>query len=611
MRFFLRRYFLLALTASFCLAALAHARPDQNRVKHQLPKGGWEEQSSQMIYNHLAAHYPLAAYTLEQNDSRMLAAFTLADQTRLLYKNDGALCQKILPSGEQIDYDQGYPVKRFGKNGELLQQTQLTWDQDRRLRQALTSRDGQRIFRYYHEGHLVLEMVYDRKRLLFRRGFGRTENKKKFSYFETDSRTGITSFVIVPEGKGLMVQQWRVTGGLYRDWSGTYRLFLELLREEVKRQYADYQVQRRDSFHQTRGELINAEVNRHLAYGREQFLRDMGNDTISIDRQGNYIDCHQLVVPLPKVALVEQPHQPPVKVRVRNRRLFYWDQKIKDWKSYPYNPDVEKIVPLRPDEGLVVPREIKTQWQVIPGKQETLVLTSRLLLSPGMKRQMETQVADAEFIEPNQDDCRLFLAGLNAGREEVRQARQPEGRHWGPEDDHLAGTVQAMLCARIKQALPTSPEMKVLDDRQLSKAQVVMQALEPDRLLRRKDLLQQQGHLWIAPQGTSVKITYRDLKIHLPVIEKKKLFFYYNRVRKDQGFLQVWEEDKELEEKGFWRPYVPKPGRDALIQRQHKMLIRVDQGHFLWQATGAWTTESVSGTLILGTKLAPTVAGTN
>ncbi len=568
-----------------------------------------KEKNAAVVYHYLESRYLIQGYNLELGDPHFLATFTLGNQTRLLYGNDGSLYKRTMPSGEQIFYDQGFPVKRLGKKDELIQETQLTWDEQHHLQQALTRGAQQRTLRFYSQGYLTLEMDYGPPHLLFRRGFSRSADKKSISYFETDSLTGLTSYFLVPEDKGLQIQQWRVTGGLYRLWDRPYHLFMDLVREEIKRQYGDFQRQRRDSFNRTRGEIIVAQVDQNLAYGLGRFLKDRDRGAITFDPQGNYIECHQLIVPLPKVDLKELPHKPPVKVIVKHNQLFYWNKDIKDWQVYPYNPNQEKIIPLNPEQALVEPKEIKMQWQVVPHQQEQLVLSCRLLLTPEIKQRLNARLHEAAFYEPDQDDCRQLVSELNAGREEAARARQVHAlagsRPWRKEDIDLIEPLQVMLSARIKQALLVRPEMKIRDDRHLTQAQAMLASIEPMRVLNRQSLERQKRKIRIATLGTLTRIIYKDLEIQLPKMKKNKLFYYYNRVRKDKGFLQVWEEDQELAEKGFWRAYVLRPDRDVLIQRRHKMLIRVDQGRFLWQATGQRVTERLSGTVILANPNAP------
>lgn len=556
-----------------------------------------------LIHEQLITRYQVKDYQLYPHQDK-LATYTLVSGETLTYGGQGQLLSSSLPDGTVTQYKNGMPVSRY-QGGKLLSQTRIK-DGYNRLQHSITHTKHGQIQRLYDHHQLILEIDQQRDHLVIRRGFDQSSLEGTITYFEVDSQNGLTYWIKMNKYHGMLIGKWRVTGGLMRDWLAQYQVCRAVMMAELANRYSDPLRLRKDSFNQTEADLLLPLLKQLASYPLQQFLQDIEKKNIAIDPSWHYVDFKNVILKLPKITLNQLPAKVIRKARVKNKKVFYWDQDKKDWYPYDFDPTTEKILPLGTGNRVIIePRFIQDQWQVDKTAVDYYVFRYRLLIPEEQRYAIKEAMLDRDYVSRHENDLTRFIqkaedtvrrAQASLGQDRLTyQLGEPLAKLPLP----LAQQLQVLIAGQQKQRLLGRRDLREKDVNQLSGKDLMLTCMNPGQVLSVPALNRQKNKLYLKVNHQVKQISYRALRILYPQIEKKKIYTYYRKVKQDRGLIKIWIEDKELPEKGFWQVYSMRPFRDKLIEQNGQLLIRSDQGRFQWHWQGKWTSELVSGQLFL------------
>jgi len=586
---------LFILLLFFCLSGIVRTALSANRTQQTTVPQRLAEQ----IYNHLKDRYVIKKYTLDSSNQQYLVTFTLEDGTVMTYNAVGRLLRRLSPDGQETYFKKGYPVKILSPQGKVLCRTDYVWTTADKIKRSITHRGKYTIVSFYDDqGNIQYETCQGPRGLIYRYNFSWSDNRCIYSYFETRSQDGITDFYRVSAVTGLLVEHWRVTGGMHQVWDEPYTVFIHLLLQRFRKDYADRTQLKKDSLNHTRGDVLLRNLIPEKIYPLERFVDDLRRKRIVFEEEWKYIDCSDIRLRFPVVELIEKEKVLVQKVKVKGEIVYAWVPERKQWERYPFDPRVEELIPtsMRGDACLES-RFKRTEWQVVPGKVMEMVYSVRLIIPPHLLAQQRLRLS--QHLHDDQDFDDLY-AVMQAPNQIVT-----------PTPPALAGeivkdltpaeieTFQIELAYQMKNKVQKNPQMKQRDSSQLTQAELVVRALKPEHMLSRRELQQQLGKLRRFRHDTFDQIVFKDLEIFLPGIQKRRLYRIIDRVKRDHRVIKVWKSDSDHPMGGYWRPYALRPSRDELYRKGSRLFIRVDEGRFKWELMSRWKSQRVSGSVFL------------
>ncbi|MBN1594470.1 hypothetical protein JW933_00950 [candidate division FCPU426 bacterium] len=557
---------------------------------------------AEQIHNHLLDRYQVEKYSFEQSGGGFLFVFTLTDGSVLTYDHQGHIVRRLHPDGSETHFANGYPAKTLSPQGQLLSSTEYSWTPAGRVKSSVTTKGETTIANFFDDqGDVFYETVHTPEGLFFRYGYSWSDDRRFYNYFETRSKDGITDYFSVALDTGLLREQWRVTGGLARRWDAMYEVFMDLLLDRIRGDYTDRSQLKKDSQGRTRGDVLLALLQPQAVYPPERFTEDVEKKRIVFDQEWRHIDCTDAVVTLPAVELHAEEYVLSQKAKVKNDKVYVWVSARKSWEPYPFDARKETLIPSNMlGDARVESRYRQTKWQQLPDQTVETTLTLRLVIPPAVLARQKGRISQRVHDDTDFDDLHQAMARADDPGRPAAAPIAPAGERITQLNEREIRILQLEVTYQVKNELQVSPHLNQRDSSQLTQAELIIRAVQPEHLLARQDLLAQLDRLRRQRRAFFDQITYSNLEVFLPQIAKRKMYRVINRVREVKGVIRVWKEDVEHPEGGYWAPYALRPGRDELYASpQGRLQIKVDEGSFQWEITPEWKSRRVSGEVYL------------
>lgn len=589
------------------IPAISHAKKEPKLEDHKI---------AELIRTHLSYRYTVEEYALNLAKATILGTFTLKDGQKLTYAPNGALLTRTGPGGTVTTFQNGYPVKTTAFPDKLIRTTRYKRDGTGQIKESITKDGNYKLFRYYHKGDIDLEIQISPKGMMFRRGFHFSPAGHLFSYFETNAKTGMTDKFVISLDTGLVQEQWRVTGGIARNWLTRYRMLMHLISKDFKAKYSDPLKLRRDSFNRTKGDLLLNRFKAKQVFPVTRFSKFYKNDQIKFDKGWKHVDCFDIVLTFPQIDLVQIEKQVIEPVVVKGHTVYQWIEAKKKWQLYPFDATVEKLVPVgMGGEAKIIPKHDQFQWQYNTTKYEDYIIDNRFIIKDEDIAQLKKQLANIDYYRIDPDDFQMMITETKGGKIQAvaRHAKKVKvdiGKPLGKLNKELIEIIQMEVLQLLKVQWYERPELQQRDELQRTQAEYMMHINQAQRVLPVKWITRQRKKLFLKQVGMHDVLTLKNVNVRLPVVVKKKSIKIIDKVKLERGNIKVWEPDEELREKGYWRHYVLRPERDVLIQEQDRLQIKVDDGRFRWFQSGQWLEYKVSGKVYLSRYLPEDKKGT-
>lgn len=570
--------------------AVYAARHDSSEVQSR--------QLAEQIYNQIRDRYPVKSYSFDNSEGQYLATFNLKDGMVLTYNARGHLVKRLEPNGYEIQYKKGYPIKKVSPLGEMIWTIAYTWTDAGEVKRTIRQQGDYITVSYFDDqGATRLEMHEGPGGKVLRYHFNR-ENQRIYSYFETDTMTGMTDLFFVSAVTGLIEDHWRITGRVEQIWDEKYGVFMQLIEERFRRDYADRTKFKKDSLGRTRGDILLENLVSEELLPRRTFARYVQEKMITFDDIWDFIDCSDVRVTVPAVELFENEQVLVQRAKVQGNTVLVWVKERLQWEVYPFDPREEELIPVNMRGDVrIESRYQNNQWRLVPGKRTEMYLSVRLMISEAIHRKQRERLSQHLHDDPDFDD--LFTVMQQAAKKSTPTPAVQIGEAVTHFTRDVLETFRIELTFRVKNIMQAAPHLNQRDSFQRTQAELILQTLTPEKILSQEEFMRQKHRLRREVMPPFDRIIYSGLEIFMPAIKKKKLYKELTRVREKDGLIQVWKEDVDHPDNGYWTPYALRPSRDMLLQDNGRMLIRVDEGKFKWELTSVWRGKIVSGEIFM------------
>lgn len=591
--------------APFLLGAALALTPAPGKSAPLLP-----QQLAEQMYNYLKDRYVISHYAYDRVDGGWQVTFTLDSGQQLTYDQSGRLLKKLLPDGSLLQYQHGYPVRHYSTGGELLERTDYLFTPQGRIKRALRFRGKDITASFYDsQGSVQFEIQQQPQGLSYRYDFRWGPNRRYYSYLEMRSWDGMTDYYRVGTASGLMLEHWRVSGGMKPVWEERYALVLRLLMEKIRQDYSDRKRLKADSYGQTRGDIMLKYLKPETFYPESRFIADYRRKRVVFDEEWNFIECTEIELHLPWIDLVEEERVLAQRVKIEGEKVFAWVPERRRWERYPYDPAEEELIPLNMrGDAKIKARYARTFWRADPDKMAKLQYSARLLVPAQVLQEQRLRLSQHQNDETDFDDLqRLLQASADLPRRPTPTPPR-EGVSLTRLEPEQARQLQYEVAYQVKRDLLLSPQTAQRDSDQRPQYDLLLRSLTPEQMLPLSSLYDRLEALRRLPGGTVDRIRYSELEVALPLVDKEKSYSWISRVERGGRGLRVWQNDPEHPQRGYWMPYALRPGRDELMARDGVWQLRVDEGRFSWKLMPESKSRRVSGNVLWMRHLQPQAA---
>jgi YD repeat-containing protein len=558
------------------------------------------QQLAEQMYNYLKDRYVIRHYAYDPSPGGWQVTFTLDNGQQLTYDDSGRLLKKLLPDGSLIQYLHGYPVRYFSADGELLDRTDYLFTPQGRIKRALRFHGKNLTASFYDpEGNVHFEIQQEPRGLSYRYDFRWGQNRRYYSYLETRSWDGMTDYYRVGTASGLMLEHYRVSGGMKPVWDERYGLVLRLLLEKVRQDYSDRKRLKADSYGQTRGDVLLKYIRPEAFYPESRFISDYRRQRVVIDEEWKYIECTDIDIYLPWIDLVEEERVLVQRVKIEGDKVFTWVPERRRWERYPFDPEEEELIPLNMrGDAKIKARYARTFWRVDPEKLAKLQYTARLLVPPQALQEQRLQLSQHQNDEPDFDDLYRLLQASAENPRRPTPTPPREGESLTRLEPEQVRQLQYEVAYQVKRDLLLSPQTGQRDSDQRPQFDLLLRSLTPEQMLPLPSLASHLGNVRRLRSEAVDQLLYSELEVFLPQVDKEKSYTWINRVERGVRGLRVWQADPEHPDQGYWMPYALRPGRDEVLTRNGAWQLRVDEGRFRWRLLPGSKSRRVSGTVL-------------
>lgn len=558
------------------------------------------QQLSEQMYNYLKDRYVIRHYAYDPAPGGWQVTFSLDNGQQLTYDDSGRLLKKLLSDGSLIHYQHGYPVRHYAADGELVDRTDYLFTPEGRIKRALRFHGKSLTASFYDpRGNVHFEIQQEPLGLSYRYDFRWGPNRRYYTYLETRSWDGMTDYYRVGTASGLMLDHWRVSGGMKPVWDERYALVLRLLLEKVRQDYSDRKRLKADSYGQTRGDVILKYIRPEVFYPESRFAADYRRRRVVFDEEWKYIDCTDIDIHLPWIDLVEEERILVQRVKIEGDKVFAWVPERRRWERYPFDPEEEELIPMNMrGDAKIKARYARTFWRADPDKLAKLQYTARLLVPPQALQEQRLRLSQHQNDEPDFDDLHRLLRASAETQRTPTVVPPREGESVTRLEPEQMRQLQYEVAYHVKRDLLLSPQTAQRDSEQRPQFDLLLRSLAPEHMLPLDALASRLGNVRRLRSDAVDQMRYSELEVLLPQVDKEKSYTWISRVERGGRGVRVWQVDPEHPDQGYWAPYALRPGRDELMVRNGAWQLRVDEGRFRWKLLSEVKPRRVSGTVL-------------